>query len=288
MLDRRLWMYLGALALVGASMARLAHAQQREPDGASLEATPTAESGPTISIDLTNPALLFEQGGYLMWPILFCSIVAATAALERLISLRRGRVIPEKFVRELLQEISEGRVDREGVLRQCRENASPVSWVIRAAARRWGRPMTEIEQAINEGGQREVVVLRRNLRVLSGVANIATLLGLLGTVIGMILAFNEVATASGQPRAEMLASGIAQALLTTAFGLCVAIPALFLHGYFAGRLEKLVYLMDQAALLVAERISAESIAVRDRQLAAISGREPEIARRSEAARERRA
>lgn len=209
-------------------------------------------------VDLQNPIEVMRVGGVLMWPILLCSIVTFTFALERFIMLRRGRVLPNRFLIPFMADLESGKLTRESAVEQCRANGSPVALVILSAVRRWGRPMSEIEQAINEGGEREVLGLRRNLRALHGSANLSTLLGLLGTVIGMILAFNQVAVASGQPRAEMLSTGIAQALLTTAFGLAVAIPSLFLHAYFSGRVERLVYDIDQRALFVAEKISAES------------------------------
>jgi biopolymer transport protein ExbB len=213
-------------------------------------------------VDFRDPVGLMRLGGYLMWPILFCSVLALTFGIERLVSLRRGRILPGRFLNELSRDLDEGRLDREKAVWRCRSNGSPAALVLLNAFRHWGRPMTEIELAINEGGQREVAPLRRNLRALQGAANLATLLGLLGTVIGMILAFNEVAVTSGQPRSETLASGIAQALLTTAFGLLVAIPALFMHSYFSGRVERMVYELDQTALLFAERICAENIAER--------------------------
>lgn len=219
----------------------------RKPDEAKKEV-----------VDLQNPIEVMRVGGVLMWPILLCSVVTFTFALERFVMLRRGRVIPTRFLKPFMADLDSGQLTRESAVERCRENGSPVALVILSAVRRWGRPMSEIEQAINEGGEREVLSLRRNLRALHGSANLSTLLGLLGTVIGMILAFNQVAVASGQPRAEMLSTGIAQALLTTAFGLAVAIPSLFLHAYFSGRVERLVYEIDQRALLVAERISSES------------------------------
>ena len=209
-------------------------------------------------VDLQDPFQVMRVGGLLMWPILLCSIVTFTFAIERLVTLRRGRVIPRRFLNSFIRDLEKGEMTREDAMQRCRRDGSPVALVILSAVRRWGRPMSEIEQAINEGGEREVLSLRRNLRALHGSANLATLLGLLGTVIGMILAFNQVALASGQPRAEMLSTGIAQALLTTAFGLAVAIPSLFLHAYFSGRVERLVYEIDQQGLAVAEKICAEA------------------------------
>ena len=228
------------------------------------EAAPRFDDRPAVRepaepiVDFSDPWRLMQRGGLLMWPILLCSFIVATFALERFISLRRGRIIPGRFVRQLRHDVQSGAVHRDQAMARCRTNGSPAAMVILAALRRWGRPLSEIEQSINEGGQREVASLRRNLRALSGTASLATLLGLLGTVIGMILAFNEVASASGQPQSERLATGIAQALLTTAFGLAVAIPALFLHSYFSGRVDRLVYELDQTALSFGELVGEEA------------------------------
>lgn len=209
-------------------------------------------------VNFRDPAKVMQLGGPLMWPILICSILAITFGLERLVSLRRGRVLPRRFLRDFFFDLDHGQLNRYLATERCRVNGSPAALVILAAVRRWGRPLAEIEASINDGGSREVVTLRRNLRGLQGAANLATLLGLLGTVLGMIDAFNAVGLTTGQPRAETLAGGIAQALITTAFGLAVAIPSLFLHAYLSGRVERLVYELDHTALAVAERISAEA------------------------------
>lgn len=141
----------------------------------------------------------------------------------------------------------------------CRKDDSPLGRILLSAARRWGRPRREIEPAVTEAGRREVLLLRRNLRALSGTGNLATLLGLLGTVVGMIDAFNSVADKQGLGRAEVLSRGIAQALLTTAFGLAVAIPCLFLHAYFSGKVERLALEMDQIAEETVEAIAVEPV-----------------------------
>jgi biopolymer transport protein ExbB len=238
------------------------------PDGVvqqRFDDRPAADPAKPPFIDFTKPIELMWLGGYLMWPILFCSVVAVTFAFERWISLRRGRVLPRRFVGGFLRDLDSGRLSRDEAVLRCQQNGSPAAMVILAALRRWGQPMAEIEQAINEGGQREVVVLRRYLRAMQATANISTLLGLLGTIFGMIVAFNQLALAEGQPRTELLAAGIAQALLTTAFGLIVAIPILLVHAYFAGRVEKLVYAIDHLALSVAHRISREALSAADHE-----------------------
>ncbi|MFO0948640.1 MAG: MotA/TolQ/ExbB proton channel family protein [Planctomycetota bacterium] len=224
----------------------------------------TNEPQAPTTINYLDPKEVMERGGPLMWPILLCSLVTITFGFERLISLRRRRVIPPKFTRQFMEELVGLQLDRNVAMRLCAGNGSPMANVFQAAVRHWGRPSVEIEQSIAEAGQREISLLRRNLRILQGSANIATLLGLLGTIVGMIQAFNDVAVLRGLGRAEVLASGIAQALLTTAAGLAVAIPSIILYTYFAGRVERLVQQMDEHATRVVDAISAESGASSDR------------------------
>jgi biopolymer transport protein ExbB len=245
-----------ALALtLGLTMA--VTAQDTPPEGpppAVREAVVNRAAG----IRYLDPIEFFRRGGPLMWPILLCSIATVTFGLERFVSLRFRRVIPAGFVRRLLDGIETGAIDRARALEICRTNPAPIAGLFYVALRYWGRPFRDIEQAVQDAGSREVLLLRRNLRALSGTANIATLLGLLGTVTGMIDAFNAVATGGGLGRAEVLANGIAMALLTTVFGLIVAIPGTLLYNYFAGRIERLVYEMDVLSTELIDLIAAES------------------------------
>jgi len=266
---RRAFLRSAALA-VGLLMCcapRTASAQAVEPPPESqppAEAAATADAAekaaglPAAQHTIGGPNLweTFLQGGILMWPILGCSIVGVAICLERLAALRRGRVIPKGFVARFLGRLEEGKLDRDTALELCRSNNSPISGVFEHAVRKWGRPAVEVEQAIIDGGEREVGRLRRNIRVLNIVATVAPLLGLLGTIIGMIDAFNAVATRHGLGKPELLAHGIAVALLTTAFGLFVAIPALLIYFYFVGRVEGLVQEMDRLSQKVVDQIAA--------------------------------
>ncbi|GAB6166431.1 hypothetical protein JCM19992_24310 [Thermostilla marina] len=201
-------------------------------------------SPPQPSISARNLWQVVRQGGFFMLPIAFCSLLLVTFTLERLAALRRGRVIPKAFVTRLLAQIADDELDRDSVLELCEENGSPAARVLAAGARRWGRPAVEVEQAVLDEGERVCNELRKNLRVFHGVSTISPLLGLLGTVTGMIRAFNMVAQSDALGRPEMLASGISEALLTTAAGLCVAIPALGLYLYFVGKVDRLIMALD--------------------------------------------
>jgi biopolymer transport protein ExbB len=201
---------------------------------------------------------VIRDGGVLMIPIGICSVVLLVFVFERSISLRRGRVIPRPFVRRFLEQLRAGQLTRDEAVRLCEENKSPVAEVFAAAVRKWGRPSVEVEQAILDTGERVTNELRRYVRVFNGIQTVSPMMGLLGTVLGMISAFNSIVTAGAMGRPELLASGIAQALLTTAAGLFVAIPALIAYLYFISRVDRLIITIDSLAQHVVELISAEA------------------------------
>ena len=217
---------------------------------------PVARENPIPTKNLWS---IVKDGGPLMIPILICSLILVSVVFERLISLRRGRVIPKPFVTRLIRQIREGELDRDRALELCNDNGSPVAEVLAGAVRKWGRPAVEVEQAVIDAGERTTNGLRRYLRVFNGVATVSPLLGLLGTVVGMIRAFNAIATADAMGRPELLATGISQALLTTAAGLCVAIPALILYMYFVSRVDRLIIDIDALGQELVNMISAEEL-----------------------------
>lgn len=194
------------------------------------------------------------------------SIIAVWSAIERLVMLRRRRVIPRAFVDRFLMHLRTGRMEKIEAITVCQQNRSPVADVFLHGVRKWGKSSVEIEQAVIDGGEREVSLLKKRLRVLNGVATITPLIGLLGTVIGMIQAFNDIATADAMGQAQQLARGIAMALLTTATGLFIAIPALTAYMYLAGRIDSLVLEMDRLGQELVHLISAEALRERSAQM----------------------
>ncbi len=222
------------------------------------EAGPAAAAAnPTIAT--RNLFDIMSEGGPLMLPIFFCSFVLLVFCFERTVSLRRSRVIPGPFVRRVLQQIREGQLDRDQAIDLCQENPSPTSTVFVAALKKWGRPAVEVEQAIIDAGERVSNGLRKYLRVFNAVYTIGPMLGLMGTVFGMIQSFNGIAQSHAMGKPEMLAAGIGHALLTTAAGLTVAIPALCLYMYFTGRVDKLVMEIDALGQQLVELIAADRI-----------------------------
>jgi biopolymer transport protein ExbB len=219
---------------------------------------PLTENGvPAIPTTSLWEALL--AGGPLVLPIVACSFVLCLVFFERLISLRRSRVVPKLFVESFLLRISEGAVDRPGALDLCDDDSSLVAGVFAAAVRKWGKPAVEVEQAVLDEGERAANSMRKFLRVINCIASVCPLFGLLGTVWGMIMAFNEIASSGAMGKPEMLAAGIGTALVSTAAGLVVAIPALILYLFFVGRVDMLVMEIDRRGQELVNLISAEAL-----------------------------
>ncbi len=216
-----------------------------------------APEKPPIAFD--NLFDIIMSGGWLMLPILVASFILMVFGLERVIMLRKGRVLPGPFVKRFMHQLREGQLDRESALEVCDEGRCPVGDVFAHAVRKWGRPAVEVEQAVIDAGERLVTQLRRHLRIISGVATVCPLLGLLGTVTGMISAFNAVSTVGAMGRPELLAGGISEALITTAAGLSVAIPALILHMMLVGRVDRLMIDIDTLGQELVDHISAEAL-----------------------------
>lgn len=255
----RLYLASMLLVLLGALTGGV-RAESTETDSATAaqKATEGATDAMTGEIAERNLFVIIQQGGLLLYPILFSSFILFLFVFERLISLRRRRVIPKPFVRKFLHQLRERNIDQDEAQQMCQKNGSPVAMVFSGAVQKWGRPAVEVEQAIIDSGERVTSGLRRYLRLINGVATVAPLLGLLGTVVGMIQAFNDIATADAMGKPELLAAGIGQALITTAGGLTVAIPALIAYMFFLSRVDRLVMDIDAVAQDVVAEISAEA------------------------------
>jgi biopolymer transport protein ExbB len=241
-----------AASPAGASPAALA------PSPAVPGANPAASPSTNMPANSKSMLQVFRDGGPLMYPIVGCSFLLVVFFFERFISLRKGRVIPRPFSRKFIEQLQDGLLDRESALDLCEENPSPVSDVFAAAIKRWGRPAVEVEQAILDTGERVTNDLRRNIRLFNAISTVSPLLGLLGTVFGMISCFQNISSADAMGRPEMLAGGIGEALLTTAGGLAVAIPALVAYWFFVSRVDSLIVEIDGLGQRVVEVIAAEA------------------------------
>lgn len=197
---------------------------------------------------------LIKAGGLLMWPLLICSILSLAIILERLWFLRTRRVIPTQLVARVRAWDEAGALDAS-ILDKLRAG-SPLGRILAAGLANRQQDREAMKESIEEVGRHEVHDLERFLNALGTIAVITPLLGLLGTVIGMIKVF-EVITALGIGDPGVLAAGISEALITTATGLTIAIPSLMFYRYFRGRVEALVVTMEREALNLLEATHGE-------------------------------
>lgn len=251
----KLW---GGLLLLLLNLALLdAAVAQQGPGPGAPGAPPISQQAPNGS----TKSLLqtFHDGGPLMYPIAVCSFLLVIFVCERFISLRRGQVIPRPFVARIFEQIREGQLDREEALELCETNGSPVARVLAGGIKKWGRTAVEVEQAVLDAGERVCNGLRKYLRLFNGISQVAPLLGLLGTVMGMISSFNAISSSQETGQREMMAAGIAEALITTAAGMLIAIPALLAYLHFLSRVDQLVSEIDSHGQKLVEMISADGL-----------------------------
>lgn len=196
-------------------------------------------------------AELFELGGPLMWIILGCSVIATAFLVERLVTLRRGRILPPNIYFGLQKLLEAG--DASAAAGLCRDHTSALSRIVRAGLRQRQGGRTAAKEAMEEAGQVEVGRLGRWVGVLSTIAAIAPLLGLLGTVAGMIDVFRTVSK-EANPDIGHLAGGIWQALLTTGAGLTVAIVFFVAYRFVESRVDKFGRELEEAGLALLDRM----------------------------------
>jgi biopolymer transport protein ExbB len=191
---------------------------------------------------------LIQKGGPLMWLLLLASIVMVAVVAERLTYLRRTTISIGDFFSGLSGLISRGKYAEAQI--ECKNTPGPVARVVYAAILRPDLPRAELKEIVQEAGQLEVPRLETHLPVLITIANVAPLIGLLGTVSGMITAFVTISSQGGYVTANALSSGIYQSLLTTAAGLVVAIPAYVAHNYLSTKINTLLHDMERAGIEV--------------------------------------
>jgi biopolymer transport protein ExbB len=184
---------------------------------------------------------IFEKGGFLMYPIFVCSLIAITIFFERIFYLKSIKTKSKRFVLRVKNLVKKGSI--ELAISACRKSPTPISQIMLAGLMKFGRGRDEMKEAIEDTANQEIPILERNLSTLSTIGNITPLLGLLGTVFGMVKAFNVIAV-MGVGKPEALAGGISEALLTTAFGLSIAIPTIVVYNYLSHRVDKLIRDME--------------------------------------------
>jgi biopolymer transport protein ExbB len=192
---------------------------------------------------------LFRAGGPLMWIILLCSVIALTIIFERMVALRKAKVVPENFGAQVIDMLNSNKVtvERIAVIRK----HSPLGSVLAAGLSNISHGKEDIKEALEEAGKLAVHNLGRYLNTLGTIASITPLIGLLGTVIGMIKVFTAI-TAVGVGDPTVLSGGISEALITTAAGLSVGIPCLMFYRYFRSRINELTVLLEEDALALVD------------------------------------
>ena len=197
-----------------------------------------------------------EKGGFMMYPILFCSILVLGIGMERSYNLRRKNIIDADFLEKIRSYWNWN--DIQLGLQLCAAHDTSLSRILKIGLLRFGGQLDEIERAIEGAGQHESSLLNSNLRILGAIANLTPMMGLLGTVFGMIKAFNVISQ-SGTGNPGLVASGISEALITTAAGMIVGIPALALYHYFRAKIDRYVFEMEEISFQLVEELSYEAI-----------------------------
>ncbi|MBN8708860.1 MAG: flagellar motor protein MotA [Verrucomicrobia bacterium 61-8] len=189
---------------------------------------------------------LLQKGGPIMWLIVACSVVALGVFLERLLYLHRASIAVGDLLRGLSNILRKG--DYAEALQECATTPGPVARVAHAVILRHSRPRTELREIAEEAGQLEVPKLERNLPLLATIAYGTPLLGLLGTLLGLLSAFETIAAQSGYATAADIADGVYLSLLTSASSLAVAIPAFVAYSYLSARVNALIHDMERTGI----------------------------------------
>jgi biopolymer transport protein ExbB len=198
----------------------------------------------------------FIKGGFFMIPILLCSILSLSIFLERLWVLQKKRVIPPRFIVEVEHLLRSEKIS--DAINLCKGTNSPISRILLNGIKNFGKKREEIKEIIEEVGKREVAYLDKYVETLSTIASISTLLGLLGTIAGMIKTFGVISLQE-VVNPSMLAGGISEALYTTSAGLSVAIPTLIFYRYISGKSDSLILEMEEYCLRMVELIKERQV-----------------------------
>lgn len=205
---------------------------------------------------------IFVKGGIIMYFILASSIVAVAIALEKFIVLKKAKVNVPAFLIKLRALIK--KKDLEGAISYCMQERTPVSNIVKKGLKKIRFGHQRVVEAIESAGRQEISKLEKGLSILASIAGIAPLLGFLGTVTGMIGAFMKIQELQGSANPADLAGGIWEALITTAFGLIVGIPALAFYNFFVSKINKLVVDMERISTDLIDMLDDTSkVAVND-------------------------
>lgn len=197
---------------------------------------------------------LLKAGGWVIIPLIILSVIAMAIIAERFWTLRESRVTPKNLVQQVWTWVKQNDIDKNKLVTL--KKSSPLGEILAVGLLNHRHGRDTMKESIEEAGRQVVLELEKFMTLLGSIAAVSPLLGLLGTVIGMIKVFTVI-TVQGVGNATSLADGISEALITTAVGLAVAIPTLFFHRYFTRRVDELVISMEQEALKMVEVLHGE-------------------------------
>ncbi len=197
---------------------------------------------------------LIVAGGWVMFPIILCSVLALTLVVERIWTLQEKRITPPQLVEQIITLYEQNRINNEAIEKLYTN--SPLGRILAVGLRNRNGPREIMKESIEEEGRQVALDLERYLNTLGTIASITPLLGLLGTVIGMIKVF-AVITSLGVGDPKILADGISEALITTAAGLSIAIPSVMFYRYLRGRVDELLLKMEAQAIYLVEVIHGD-------------------------------
>lgn len=184
-------------------------------------------------------------GGWVMIPLVLLSILTFYLFIERLITIRKAVSNPDTITDRIRNYVRNGDVD--GAISYCEQKNVPITRILKRGLERLGRPISEIQDAVQAAGKHETYELEKRTNLLASIAGIAPMLGFFGTVVGMIKAFQEIQNLQGNVNPSVLAGGIWEALITTAAGLLVGILALFAYNFLLARIRRLTNDMERSA-----------------------------------------
>jgi len=207
--------------------------------------TMAADSAQAAASQANSLLDILVLGGWVMIPLVLLSILTIYLFIERLITIRKATSNPDAITDRVREYVRNGDVD--GAITYCERKDVPITRILQQGLERLGRPISEIQDAVQAAGKHETFALEKRTNLLASVAGIAPMLGFFGTVIGMIRAFQEIQNLQGNVNPSVLAGGIWEALVTTAAGLLVGILALFAYNFLIGRIRRLTNDMERSA-----------------------------------------
>ena len=251
------WRFAPGLFAAAALLVIVYYGSSLAQQGGAAPATGPAAAAEALQAAAEKQTLweLFKAGGPTMYALLVSSVLAIAIIIERLVSLRTGNVIPPGFMPGLLGVYRDPLEDRQQALNHAKTSDTAIARVVTAGLNRLPRGPVAAEKAMEDAGANEALKLRRNIRMLYAIGSVATLLGLIGTISGMIKAF-QIASGGGMGKAELLAKGIYEAMVCTFGGLAVAIVCTAFYYWVLGRIEKLGSEMNDALGGFSDRIAA--------------------------------